>query len=355
MKYFKMKAYISYLIISITCFGFADAHESPLIEKRKEFNFNYSSTGIERLEIVNQFGDVKVYFSNQKSISINVQVTANAPTSGQLEEFIESINVSGTRNHDLIKVFTSIKKQNYNMNSWNKDKKSSFKIDYDIYIPKNLELVISNSFGEVVLPDFSAPLTLNLNYCTLQAAKISNPYSKINLNYGIANIKALHGGDINSNFTAVNMGEMRNVNMKNNHGSLKAKYLEDIEGVMNYSGGVFGNIKEAVKLNVNFSKNFTIENIDEKVKKLEIFSNYSNIDLPISQKFNGVFDIKTSNGSFWVDPALMVHFFKNSEADGKKNGFKPKTSNSYQGKIGTTTNTETKILIISNFGDVKIK
>lgn len=355
MKYFKMKAYISYLIISITCFGFADAHESPLIEKRKEFNFNYSSNGIERLEIVNQFGDVKVYFSNQKSISVNVQVTANAPTSGQLEEFIESINVSGTRSHDLIKVFTSIKKENYNMNSWNKDKKSSFKIDYDIYIPKNLELVISNSFGEVVLPDFSATLTLNLNYCTLQAAKISNPYSKINLNYGIANIKALHGGDINSNFTAVNMGEMRNVNMKNNHGSLKAKYLEDIEGVMNYSGGVFGNIKEAVKLNVNFSKNFTIENIDEKVKKLEIFSNYSNIDLPISQKFNGVFDIKTSNGSFWVDPALMVHFFKNSEADGKKNGFKPKTSNSYQGKIGTTTNTETKILIISNFGDVKIK
>ncbi len=333
----------------------AQAHESPLIEKRKEFNFNYSAGGVEKLEIANQFGDVKVYFTTQKNITVNVQVTANAPTNGQLDEFIESINVNGQKNGEIVKVYTSIRKENYNMNSWNKDKNSSFKIDYSVYIPKNLELVISNSFGEVTLPDFSAPLTLNLNYCTLQAAKISNPDSKINLNYGVAHIKALLGGDINSNFTAVNMGEMRNVNMKNNHGSLKAKYLEDIEGVMNYSGGVFGNIKEAVKLNINYSKNFRIENIDEKVKKLEIFSNYSNIDLPISEKFNGVFDVKTSHGTFYVDPALMVHFFKNSETDGKKSGYKPKTSNSYQGKIGTTTNTETKILIISNFGDVKIK
>lgn len=355
MNYFKMKAYISYLIVSVLCISFADAHESPLIEKRKEFNFNYSSGGVEKLEIVNQFGDVKVYFTNQKSINVNVQVTANAPTAGQLEEFIESINVNGTKNNDVVKVYTSIRKENYNMKSWNKDKNSSFKIDYNVYIPKNLELTISNSFGEVTLPEFTAPLALNLNYCTLNADKITNANSSINLNYGVAHIKALLGGDINSNFTAVNMGEMRNVNMKNNHGSLKAKYLEDIEGVMNYSGGVFGNIKEAVKLNINYSKNFRIENIDEKVKKLEIFSNYSNIDLPISEKFNGVFDIKTSHGTFYVDPALMVHFFKNSETDGKKSGYKPKISNSYQGKIGTTTNTDTKILIISNFGDVKIK
>jgi hypothetical protein len=323
-----MKTYIIFLIVSILCIGFADAHESPLIEKRKEFNFNYTSAGIEKLEITNQFGDVKVYFTTQKSITINVQVTANAPNSVQLEEFLESINVNGTRNNDVIKVFTSLRKENYNMKSWNKDKNSSFKIDYSVYIPKNLELTISNSFGEVSLPDFSAPLTLNLNYSTLQAAKISNPDSKINLNYGVANIKALLGGDFNSNLT---------------------------EGVMNYSGGVFGNIKEAVKLNVNYSKNFRIENIDEKVKKLEIFSNYSNIDLPIGEKFNGVFDIKTSHGTFWVDPALIVHFFRNSETDGKKSGYKPKTSNTYQGKIGTTSNTDTKILIISNFGDVKIK
>ena len=53
-NYFKMKTYIIFLIVSILCMGFADAHESPLIEKRKEFNFNYTSAGIEKLEITDR-------------------------------------------------------------------------------------------------------------------------------------------------------------------------------------------------------------------------------------------------------------------------------------------------------------
>jgi hypothetical protein len=335
--------------------NFVFAHESPLIEKKKEYTFNYSSVGVERVEISNQFGDVKVHYSGQKSISVVVNITANAPTPDILDSFIESISVSGTKSNEIVKVITHIRKDNYNMKSWNKDKNSNFRVDYMVSIPKNMALSVNNQFGDVHLPEFNAPLALNLNYCTLHADKISNANSRLNLNYGSAHIKALLGGDITSNFTTVNMGEMKNVSMKNNHGSLKAKYLEDIEGVMNYSGGVFGNIKEAVKLNVNYSKNFRIENIDENVKKLEIFSNYSNIDLPVSDKFNGVFDVKTSYGTFYVDPALIVHFFKNSEKDNKKSGYKPSTSNTYQGKIGTNSNTESKILIISNFGDVKIK
>lgn len=332
------------------------AHDGVWIEKRKDYNFNYTSAGIEKVEISNQFGDVRVSFTNQSSVSVNVTITANAPTPSILDEFIASVNIIGTRNNELIKVTTSLKKENYSMKSWNKDKNSNFKVDYNVIIPRNMALSITNNFGEVILPEFTAPLSLNLNYCTLTADKITNTESRLNLNYGTANIKSLIGGNINSNFTSVNMGEMKNVSMKNNHGSLKAKYLEDIEGVMNYSGAVFGNIKEGVKLNVNFSKNIIIENLDEKIKKLEIFSNYSNIDLPISDKFNGVFDIKTSNGSFFIDPALMVHFFKNSAVDDKKTGLKPKNSNSYQGKIGNiSNNSEPKILIISNFGDVKIK
>lgn len=350
-----MKKVVSFIYFGILSIGFVYAHETPLIEKKKEYTFNYAAAGVERLEISNQFGDVRVSYSNQKNITVLVHVTANAPSPDVLDSFIESISVSGMRSNEVVKVVTHIKKENYNMKSWNKDKNSNFKVDYSVSIPKNIALSVSNNFGDVFLPDFHAPLSLNLNYCTLHADRITNADSKLNLNYGSANIKALLGGDITSNFTAVNMGEMKNVSMKNNHGSLKAKYLEDIEGVMNYSGGVFGNIKEAVKLNVNYSKNFRIENIDEKVKKLEIFSNYSNIDLPVSDKFNGVFDIKTSYGTFYVDPALIVHFFKNSEKDGKKSGYKPSTSNTYQGKIGTNSNTESKILIISNFGDVKIK
>lgn len=352
-----MKFYKILIVLNLTFLaslsGFAE--DIKLIEKRKDYNFEFSTSGISKLEISNQFGEVKVLFWNQNSIQAKVHVIANAPNDGLLNEFIESVKINGNRKNNIVSIKTEILKNDFNLKKLNTDKNTNFKIDYLVYMPNNMELALSNSFGEVSLPTFTAPLSLNLNYCTLRADKISNKLSNINLNYGKANIKSLLGGEINSNFTAVNMGEVRNVNLKNNNGSFKAKYLEDIDGILNYSGGVFENIKEAVKLKVNFSNDLKINNIDEKVKNLEIFSNYSNISLPISGKFNGFFDIKTNHGNFWVDPSLVIHFIKNSETDNQKSGFKPKNSNSYQGTIGSNKNSESKIIIISNYGDVKIK
>ncbi|WP_255071091.1 hypothetical protein [Lacihabitans sp. LS3-19] len=352
MKFYKIALILNLIFIS-NLSGFA--RDIKLIEKRKDYNFEYSTSGVSKLEITNQFGEVKVMFWNQNKIQTTVHVIANAPNNVLLNDFISSVKINGNRKNSIVSIKTEIQKTDFNLKKLNTDKNTNFKIDYLVFMPNNLELCLTNSFGEVTLPEFTAPLSLNLNYCTLKADKISNKLSNINLNYGKANIKSLLGGEINSNFTAVSMGEVRNVNLKNNNGSFKAKYLEDIDGILNYSGGVFENIKEAVKLKVNFSNDLKINNIDEKVKNLEIFSNYSNISLPISEKFNGIFDIKTNHGNFWVDPSLVIHFIKNSETDNQKPGFKTRTSNAYQGTIGSNKNSESKIIIISNYGDVKIK
>ena len=353
LNIYKMKAlFTTFLFISSLSLAYAG--EIPLIEKRKDYNFNFSAGGVEKIEIDNQFGDVTVQFVNQKNITISVTVKANAPSNHLLEDYIESIQINGNRDGEKVKVATSIRKGSFNMNSWNKDKNANFKIDYEVFMPKNIALKVNDSFGTVTIPEFTAPIALNLNYCTLNVESISNQNSKINLNYGSANIKSLTGGDLASNFTAINLGEARNINMNNNNGSIKAKYLEDIEGILNYSGGVLGNIKDAVKLKINYTNNLRIEKIDDKLKNLQIFSNYSNIDLPISEKFNGNFDIKTNFGSFWIDPNLITHFLKNSATDKKQSGTKSPI-NTYQGKIGKQTSSDSKIIVISNFGDVKIK
>jgi hypothetical protein len=351
MKFYKILLVLN-LFLLVYSSGFAE--DFKLFEKRKEYNFEYSTSGVRKLEISNQFGEVKILFWDKKRIQASVHVIANAPNEALSKEFLASVKIIGNRKDNLVLVKTEIQKDGFNLKRLNSDKSTNIRIDYLVYMPNNMELELSNSFGEVSLPAFIAPLSLNLNYCTLKADKISNKLSNINLNYGKANIKSLLGGEINSNFTAVNMGEVKNVYLKNNHGSFKAKYLEDIDGTLNYSGGFFENIKEAVKLKVNFSNDLKITNIDENVKNLEIFSNYSDISLPISQKFSGFFDIKTNHGNFWVDPSLVIHFIKNSEKDIHKPGFKPRTSNIYQGTIGVNKNTESKIIIISNYGDIKI-
>lgn len=331
---------------------FAGDPEVNLIEKKKSYNFSFSADASDRLEIHNQYGDVRILHWNQNTVKATVQVTANAPSVGALESFLENVDVDGTKSGNLIKIVTSISKESLSFKTVNKDKNTNLRIDFTVYMPENLELTVSNNFGDVTLPEFSAPIRLNLNYCNLRAADIRNQDSNVNLNFGTANINSMSGGNLTSNFTNLNLGQLKNVNLKNNNGSFKVRHLEDIQGVLNYSQGVLGTIKDAVKLKLNYTNDLVIEKIDANLKTLEIQSNYSDVDLPVSSKTNAEFNIKTNHGKFYVDPEIMVQFFKNTETQNKPGS---KISNSYQGKIGKSNTPNAKIIVISNFGDVKIK
>jgi hypothetical protein len=330
----------------------ANDPEINLIEKKKAFNFSFNTDGQDKLELNNQYGDIKILHWKNNQVKASVSVTANAPSNSELENFLETVNVNGSKSGNQIKIITQINRDNLSFKRINKDKYTNLRIDYVVYMPENMELVLNNSFGAVTLPEFSAPLNLNLNYCTLTAPNIRNQENRVNLNFGSANISSMVGGILNSNFTNLNLGNLKNVNLKNNNGNFKARHLEDIDGILNYSQGVLGTIKDAVKLKLNYTNDLVIEKIDENLKSLEILSNYSDVDLPISLKTNAEFNIKTNYGSFFVDPNIIIKFIKNSETQNKN---KSKISNFYQGQIGKSNNPNAKITVISNFGDVKIK
>ncbi len=348
-----LKRYLVFFgILLLMSDALAHDPEVNLIEKKKTFNFNFNTESDDKLELSNQFGDIKIIHWKNNQVKATVQVMANAPSNSSLDAFLETVDVSGTKSGDVIRISTIISKESLSFKTVHKDKNTNLRIDYTVFMPENMELKLNNSFGSVILPEFSSPLHLNLNYCTLTAPNIRNLENNINLNYGTANINSMNGGNLNSNFTNLNLGNLKNVNLKNNNGRFKARNLEDIEGILNYSQGVLGTIKDAVKLKLNYTNDLVIEKIDENLKSLEILSNYSDVDLPISLKTNVEFNIKTNHGSFLVDPALLVRFIKNTETQSKN---RSKISNSYQGQIGKSNNPNAKITVISNFGDVKIK
>jgi hypothetical protein len=347
-----------YLVLLFICIAFAPsfANENNTIERKKELKYVYNVNSGDKLNIRNQFGDVKIVFWNQKSVKANISITTNAPKDEQAEKFINAITVNSTKDDGEIFLITEIGKS-LSTNSYSSDKKESetnFKIDYLVYMPENMELTLNNAFGSVFLPSFTAGLNLNLNYCKLFADNVSNQTTKINLNFGTADIKNIDGGSLNSNFTKVSLGNAKNVIMHNNHGNLKAKSLEDIQGVINYTEGFLGSIKDAVNLKLNYTNKLIIGNIDDKIKLLEIFSNFSNINLPIDQGFNCNFDVKTTHGKLRIDPAIKVFFTKNSETD-KQNSGKPKVNivNVYQGTIGKTQS-NAKIIVVTNYGSVVV-
>ena len=343
------------LLIGNTFLNNVFAKEITIIEKKKEYSLsnNFNSSGV--LHVNNQFGDVKIIFWNQKQVQAKVTVTANAPSLDLVQNFLNSVTVTSSKLEDDVFFKTEIKKNEMSKSNWQRGKETNFRINYIIYMPDDAELDLTNSFGTVIIPHFEAPLSLNLSYCDLQADDIINTNSNLNLNFGSATIKSMNGGNFNANYTNVALGDAKNIKINNNHGNFKVKTLSDIAGVLNYSEGVLGSITEGVKLKLNYTNKLVIGEINDKIKNLELMVNYSDINLPVSETFSGNFDIKTTNGSFKINSDLLVKYLRNSENE-VRNLKSPKVniSNFYQGKIGKNTG-NSKIVIVSNYGDVKIK
>jgi hypothetical protein len=328
------------------------ANEPIFISKTKSYKFEYSVSENDKLNVKNKYGNIKVIFWNKNMVSAQVTVSASAPSQDLLNKYLDQISIESSKVGSEINIFSIINLRSHSAQNNNTKLESNFKINYTIYIPDYLPINISNSFGEVELPDFMAPISLNLNHSDLKGKIIANNLSSINANFGSIDLKAMKGGRLNSNFTDVKISELKNITLNNNHGNLKVDNVSELNGILNYSKGYLGGIGEMIKLKMNYTDDFEIKNIKESIKNLEIQSNFSDLKLPVGHGFNGNFDIKTTHGSLSIRPDLPVRFSRNT-SDEKRN-----TSNSiktYQGKLGTSNTSKSKIIVISNYGDIKIK
>ncbi len=347
--------HIYFLCLFVMGFLPAKANPNPEyilpIELEKNFNFSYALNDENLLQINNKFGTIRVKMGVAKSLKIETNIVVKAVNKELAEKILSKISVISSKIPKGINAETIFKNMDENTN---KDQNVKFEINYTVTMPATMGLDLTNKFGDVYLPPFTAPLNLNLSFCKLYAADVTHAQSSMKISYGQATVGKLLGTDIHSNFTNFNAEELRNVVFTDNYSELKAKILNDVKGTFNYSHGVFGNVKEGLKLKLNYSDDIKLVKIDEHIKNLEITTNFSDLELPLSKNFNGSFSIRTVNGSFMIDPAFLINYQKNTKTDNAKSGRRYSKSNVYEGNIGKTVNSNVKIIVISNFGDVKI-
>jgi hypothetical protein len=335
-----------YLIISsFMLIGFgAMAHPEgiPLtVELKKELRFKHAVNPSNSLSISNSFGDVNVKIGSSEQLNVEVKIRVNAINNELAEKILQKINVLKTLQNQEIAIKTVLEELGKYANQ---DPNVKFEINYLVVLPAYMPLKINNKFGTVNLPTMKAPLTLNLDNCQLAGNHILNEKSNLNFNFVKADVQNLIGANLNANYAKIKMGNLKNVKIVDHHSVISAQTAENLEGIFNYTKGVIDKISDKAKMEFNYSTDLKLEAIDEDMESINITSNYSDIDLPIS---NCDFDIKTLNGKLYVAPQKQV-FFNKRPANVNKN------IHIYSGQVGDSKSQKTKIIVISNNGDVKL-
>ena len=298
------------LILLITCFAFtvpALAHEDPLVEKKKQYSKSYALSASDLVSLSNQFGQMKINTWNKNEVKVDVTITAEAGNDERAQKILDNINISDGKNSNGVYFKTTMGNDN-NRSRVEKNEKTSFRVDYEVFLPSGNPISATNQFGATSIGDHTGEATIISKFGSIKAGKLSN-VKKVEIEFGSMILESMNNGKLVVKFSSVDV--------QNTSGSLDV--------VIEHS---------SAKLK-----------LDNNVKDLKVKNSFSPLILDVPTNFNASFDIHTSFAKLKNSTGFAI----NKEGDERDRG--PKFDFDYSGKAG---NGATPVKVRTEFGDVTI-
>jgi len=184
---------------------------------------------------------------------------------------------------------TSKSKDEVKLANGEKVKVKDLKLEYDVYLPSQIALELSTSYGKVGLPDWNAKLKVRLFHADLLGGKIED--LEVSVNYGKLQMKdfkslngrLFHGGleldngetvDLKANYSKVKIGEVEQVDLEGFHTDASfAGIASELKTNFRYGKLVLASDLEQAKL-----KGFHAKMEVESIKQAEISFSYSSLN-----------------------------------------------------------------------------
>lgn len=259
-------------------------------EKTKEYHESWLNNEIESLEIDNRFGEVKINNSEGDSVVIHVEVTVEAPNEKKADDLLEMIEVNIRKSGSLVKAVTDIE------NNFKSQRK--FSIDYEVNIPADKNLKISNKYGNTIVGQLTGNGDFNCKYGNFTAYDLSTPKEgslNLSLAYGNANIGAASYMNIDVSYSPIDIEEAKELNFESKYSNisieecgtviLESKYdkfkceeLESLTADMKYTNIKVEELAKSLKVESGYGS-IKVDEVDSNFEFIDITNSYGHISL----------------------------------------------------------------------------
>lgn len=269
--------------------------------KNKNISKTYSASG-NKLSIDNSFGHVKFMAWDKNEIKVDIKIETSSDKEDMAQKIMDAITVTDKQQGNEISFKTKIESKNHDC----KNCKSSMQIDYEVHLPVSVSLDVTNSFGDISLPDYTGSLSVNSKFGGLTAGSLSN-LKDIGVEFGSASIKN----------------------------------ISNIDATFKFSSITIDNLSGKNKIKLEFCDATRI-NLDNNLQSLDLRESYSTVNIRPGN-LSASYNISTSFGSV-VDRSNAG--IKRTDSPDQ---YGPDSDRTYEGKSGSGS---AKIEIKSSFGKI---
>jgi hypothetical protein len=310
-KRIEVRKYILASALLLVSTAWAFAADGPDVEKKKTYSKSYAIDGNDKVNINNQFGEVKIVTWGKNEVKVDVSIVAKAGSEEKAQAIIDNISIEDSKSGNEVSFKTVMNKEEWKGDRKNKNNESqSMQIDYEVSMPAANPLALQNQFGKTFVPDMSGPVEITQKFGELVVGNLPK-------------ITELHV----------------------EFGSLVAESISNCKVVVKFSKAEIKKMNGAIKGNFEFCDKVKLP-LDNGVTDLNLNNSYSKIEITVSSSFDGNFEIHTSFGEFKNSSALAI---KEERDEDDNHG--PRFDKDFNGKTG---NGACKVKIHSSFGSIKL-
>ena len=280
-------------------------------EKKKTINRSFTVSSSDKLSVENSFGTVDIKTWNKNEFKVDITITAKGSSDEQTQRLLDAIEVKESQSGGVYSFKTEVNTKGGHHSKNDKEKhgkdNQEFQIDYAVYMPASNPLNAENSFGKLLVGDMNGATTLTNKFGEMNAGNISNNTS-ISSEFGEATVAGVNGGKITVKFGKLTIGSIGG----------------DVKVVSEYAEAVF--------------------NLNNNLSGLNLINSFGAARINLSADMNASITAECSFGE--ISNTTSFPLKKIVDEDNRYS-----LDKHYE---GTTGNGSVKIIIKSNFGDVRL-
>lgn len=323
----------------------------------KKITKTFAMTNAGKLQVENKYGHINLNGWDKDEVLLEVVVTVNHRKKENADELLQRINPTFGNSDDYVSIGYEIaeKSNNWFTNFFEKANpfdydRSNIQIDYTINLPRKAELKVTNTFGDVILEDWTGKLKALVEHGDvwinedLNKADITMRYGKLrakNIGYGSLDLR--NGGldmenatslRINSSGTDMELNKINSLELYSNKDEINLEEAGTIYGTLKFTTIQLNRLKTSADMNMKIA-DFRVSGILDPNADIAIEQESSEISLNVTD-FSHRFEATLEQGLVRLPKSYKNIDSKMLDKGKKLREIKATYGKDRQGKISVT-------------------
>jgi hypothetical protein len=346
------------LLIAVTAFS--------QVRQERDYKKSYSVGENAKIEIVSKYGEVIIQTWDLDSVKFEVLVKAEGRNSSVVRKSMDRVDVRFRQVGSIISAVTKVTSTGGILGNLMNEVEgvvgpnNKLSVDYQVWLPENVDLSVENKFGDVYLADLSGKIDLNVSHGDIKANHIEE---NMNLKHSFGkasfgNVKeatlTLRGSEFNvdeigklnfeSGSSEIVVEKVDRVQFNSRNDKIKLTDVTEIVGEGSFTDLIADYIGGSARLDFSYGDVF-LSQINQDFNSIDITGKSTDINLILNQASYIKTIIKGPEDRMILPSSMLTM---------KKETFEEEGIISLSGDVGNANTRHSQLLIDAEGGELII-